>query len=70
MVIIDWIKNFSVLHPLISLLVSWAIKIISVVGLLTLLEAVFYFWHSYEYENIMVTNVDSLSFERLTNSTI
>jgi len=63
--IIDWIKNFSVLHPIISLSVSWVIKIISAVGLLTLLEIAFYFWHSYDYENIIVTNVDSLSFEEV-----
>lgn len=65
MTIIDWIKNFSVLHPIISLSVSWVIKIISAVGLLTLLEIAFYFWHSYDYENIIVTNVDSLSFEEV-----
>jgi len=63
--IIDWMKNFSVLHPTISLVISWGIKIISAVGLLTLVEGMFYFWHSYDYENIIVTNVNSFSFEEV-----
>lgn len=53
--------------PYIRSAVVWLGKVISAVGILTLAQFALYFIHPYEYENIIVKNVDDISTKKINN---